>query len=565
MMRARLVVALALASATALGAVGLTNASWTDHEWAGGAVATDGACGADSQFATTASARFLSGRLLGTNLDAVASLTGVAASAAPAAAPTDATTLNPLNIGALGVIGIDLSGLSLGLPIGSAGAVNQYARVANTGYSAGASGLVDNSGGVGVTPTTPSNQLPQPATISLAGILPVTNITGLALKIGAVGASSTLDWCAATQAALWGGTATSGSVRQYGIAGMNLTMTSPLLSTLTGAVNSTVTSLGAAVTALTGPTGSISTTLKSRLTSLLGALGLGTYSASVAITGLDLHTTIDPLLTQTLTDGVVSVNLANGAVDVDLARLLGGVNGLNSLAPNTQLVINAAVINSLNSRVASLLNAWTTTVTTALTAAIRAATLTIAITATAQVAGIDIISLGITGAVGLGAVLGSTATLGVTATVLPLLPAVQGTVNTALALLGLGSVSSIATGLVSTLSTGLLAPVTALLASTLIAPVTALGTTLGTLTTPLTTALSAVFTGLPGILSIMVNVQPDLPGAPPGSIWTAAVPPRSSQQFTVSALRLGVLDALGGSLTFVSLATATAGVNSWVH
>jgi hypothetical protein len=328
-------------------------------------------------------------------------------------------------------------------------------------------------------------------------------------------------------------------------------------------VSSTVTSVDTAVAGLVGPTDSIATTLQSRLTTLLGSLGLGSYAASVSVTGLDLHATVDPLLTQKLTDGVVTIDLSNGQVAVDLATLLGGVDGLNSLAPNTQLVIDAAVANAVVSRVGALLDTWTTTVLAALTAAIRAATLSIAITARVQVAAIDVIQLAISGAVGLGSVLDGTATLAVTPTLLPIAPLVQGTVDAALLVLGLGSLATIASGLVSPLATGLLAPVTSLLETTLVGLVTTLGATLATVTAPLVTALSGVFSGLPGILSVMVNVQPDQPGAPAGSSFTAGIPPYQSPQYTVSALRLGVLDAVGGALTYVRLATASAGANGY--
>ena len=575
MIRPRLLLALSLAAATAVAAVGLTNATWTTQEWTTAALGTQGACGADTGFTTTASGRFLSGSLLGTNLDSLAALQPASATRAAAAVgspagathvtagPTDDTYLDPLNVSALGTIGIDLSGLTVGLPIGSAGAVNQFARVTSTGYSAGAAGLVSDSGGLGVTPTTPANQLPQPASIGLASLLPVSGIANLALKVGAVGASSTLDWCAAMHAAQWGGAPTTGSVRSYGIAGLGLALDSPLVAGVTGAVSSTVTSLNTAVAGLVGPTGSIASALQSRLTTLLGTLGLGSYSAAVSVTGLDLHTTVDPLLTQKLTDGVVTIDLSNGHVGVDLAKLLGGVDGLNSLAPNTQLVIDAAVANALVSRVGALLDTWTATVLAALTAAIRAATLTVTIAARVQVAGIDVIALAITGAPGLGSVLDGTATLSVTPTLLPIAPLVQGTVDAALTLLGLGSLATIASGLVSPLATGLLAPVTTLLATTLVGLVTTLAATLATATAPLITALSGVFAGLPGILSVMVNVQPDRAGAPAGSAFTAGVPPHQSPQYTVSALRLGLLDAVGGALTYVTLATASAGANGY--
>ena len=58
--------------------IAATTASWPDDEWVHDTVGTSSFdCGTDEGYATTASGRFLSGSLLGTNLDNVAALRGM--------------------------------------------------------------------------------------------------------------------------------------------------------------------------------------------------------------------------------------------------------------------------------------------------------------------------------------------------------------------------------------------------------------------------------------------------------------------------------------------------------
>ena len=77
-------------------------------------------------------------------------------------------------------------------------------------------------------------------------------------------------------------------------------------------------------------------------------------------------------LTETPTDGVVTINLADGTVNVRLDGPLGGTNGLNTLGPNTELVLNATVVSEIVSRVGTLLDGWSTRVATATAPAVKA-------------------------------------------------------------------------------------------------------------------------------------------------------------------------------------------------
>jgi hypothetical protein len=70
-----------------------------------------------------------------------------------------------------------------------------------------------------------------------------------------------------------------------------------------------------------------------------------------------------------------------------------------------------------------------------------------------------------------------------------------------------------------------------------------------------------VFNALPSVLSLGVNVQPDQPNPLPGSTFDPGAAPLESPEYAVSALRIGLVDAVAPTNGFVyfSLATATAG------
>ncbi|MFC5928049.1 hypothetical protein D6T64_10100 [Cryobacterium melibiosiphilum] len=573
------VLAASLLVVTVPGPTAPTMASWNDAEWTSGSLGTDSFdCGADTNYSTTASARFLSGSLLGTNLDSVAELAGVTAtrnvSGAAPVTPTTSLVLatgdpatdayaNPLPASALnGVVGLDLTGLTLGLPGGSAGALNQYARVSTDGTSAGASGLVNNSGGVGVTAGTPSSELPESATLSLAQALPVVSgVTDARLEIGAVAASSQLDWCAALLSQVWGDGTISGVTRDYGIAGLDLVVDSPLVSDLVGSVNGTIAGLEAAVTDLSGTNGLINSTIRSALlaSGLLGTLGLGSITGTVTVADPQLASAVGTLLTTPLSDGTVTINLVDGTVAVNLATLLGdSTQGINNLAPNTELVLTSAVLNPLAARVGALLDAWTVNVTAAVTDAVNAAVLSVESSVTislppvlgvaVEVLRLDIglrnVNAGDTSSTTVGDVLAGRAALAIVPTTLGV---------------GLGGVTALVTGLTASL----VAPVSTLLTTQLLTPVSSLGAALAAASAPIVTALGSVVAALPSLLSLAVNVQPDQAGALPGPGYSAAVPPRTSAEYRVSALRIGLLDSVGSAgFVYAHLATATAGVNA---
>jgi hypothetical protein len=553
-----------------------TTASWHDEEWvhaAPGIGTSSFRCGTDQGYASTAFGRFLSGELLGQNLDGIAELNGMnldrAADGTLAVDPPDAIDLgsadptdsyaNPLAVSALGgIVGLDLTGLAVGLPIGSAGAVNQYAQVSGYGTGAGASGLVSDSGAVLVSADTPPDQLPQPATIGLSTLLPsVAGIADTRLQVGAVASSSSLDWCQALRSALWGDGSVTGVARDYGVASLGLQLNSPLLGDLVGEVNDAIPGIQTGIDSLVGTNGLISQTISSGiLSSLVAGLGLGSVTGTVAIDGLDLEGSLGSLLTDPLSDGVVSVDLDAGTIDVDLAGLLGyGPGALDELAPNTELVLNATVLDPIVDRVGGLLDTWTTAVVNALTTAIEDATLTVDLSVVVSIltSALQIVRVDVGVAAPIGDLIDGGATFTVDTEVLGLV----GVLNIALALLGT-SVSAILSGL-GGLATGLVLPVAGVITTAALDLVTDLGSTLAEVATPLTDALSLVVDALPDVLSVMVNVQPDQPGAPPGSSFVPASGD-SSAQYAVSALRVGLADFLvPGDVAHVAFATSSVG------
>jgi hypothetical protein len=587
-MNTRKLVPLSIAASAALlipSSITATSASWTDAEWvhADDVGTSSLICGQDTGFESTSYGRFLSGSLLGTSLDPVADLEQMTlaldddgAEISPADAvdlgstpPSSYVYANPFDLSLLSIVGVNLTGFSVPLPGAALGAANQYARVDTFGSAAGASGLINNSGAVQVSDTTPPADLPSPATVRIGQLLPsIAGIADAQLQVGAVAASSVLDGCAALRQQLWGITPEAPvATRAYGIAGLGLRLDSPAVSALVTNVNSGVSSIQAAVDSLTGSSGVLSNALGAGLDLALPGVLTTSVGGTVTVTGLNLANSVSALLTTPLTDGVVTVDLQSGRIDVDLDALLPS---LNNAAPNTEIVLNNAVLNPIVTRVGTLLDNWSSQVVAALTAAVRAATLTIDLDAVVAAPGVtvpsvpplppvvlpglNVLNVGIDFTGTIGAVLDGTAAFTVTAAA----AGVTGPINTLLAALGLPTVSSListVTALGPTLVTAAANSIT----TTVLAAITTLGTTLSTAVNAVLTAVGSVVNALPSVLSIMVNVQPDQAGAPPGTGYIAAGPD-STAQYAISALRIGLAPfATPASVATVTLGTASAG------
>lgn len=546
-----------------------TIAAWNTSEWVhGSAVGTSSlVCGEDAGFAATSSGRFLSGDLLGEDLDPAADLeqttVEVAGSGGVGVEPAGAIDLgstaptytyaNPFDLTLLNALGFDLSGFAVPLSGAQLGAANQYAQVSAFGDVAAAAGLVNDSGAVLVSQQTPTDDLPAPATVSLGGLLPLPpEIAGAELQVGAVGSSARLDGCADLRQQLWAEAPAAATVqREYGIAGLGLRLQSPTVAGLVSTVNTGVVQLGTTVNSLLGSSGGIATAVGTRLDLALPGLLATSIGGNVSIAGLDLTGAVSSLLTTPLSDGVVTVDLQAGAIDVDLDALLPSLNGA---LPNTEIVLSDTVLNPILARAGALLDAWTGQIAGALTQELEGATITIDLGATVSVTGTNLIDVSIDFVGSIGALLSPQASLTVQAEILGLV----GVLDFLLRTLGLPTVSALLATILGS-GTALAASAAGQITSLALGAVTGLGGTLAGIGSTLVTALGGIVGTLPRVLSIMVNVQPDQPGAPPGS---AFVPPGpgSTGQYSVSALRVGLADALlPGSAAHVLLATATVG------
>ncbi|MDZ8201273.1 choice-of-anchor G family protein [Microbacterium sp. SSW1-59] len=565
------------ALAAALGAVLVvplsvtaTTASWNDREWAHGAPLGTGsiACDGTTAFDTVSRGTFLAGELLGVDLDAIAALEEMrltvdadgTATPSPGGAidlgstPPTYTYANPFDVTALGIVGVDLTGLAV--PIGAAtlGGVSQWTQGSTSGDTAGAAGLINDSGAVLVSDSTPSDELPAPGTIDITALLPpVAGLDDATLEVGAVAASSQLDGCAALREQIWGiAPATPAVTRDYGIASLGLVIDAPVIGALTGGVTTGVGELEAAVAALVGQDGLISQTLRTNLDLVVPGVTAASLTGTVEITGLDLNAVVAPFLGITLDGNGFTIDLANGRILVDVEHLTGS---LNNAGPNTELVLNAAVINDIIAEAGVLLDAWVQDVTDALRDAIRDAQLTIDLSTTVSAIGLELASVTLVLDATIGEVLDGTATIAVTATALGGLPA---TIDILLGAAGLPTLSDILSALTG--SGGALTSALAnLLTSELLDRVTTLGATLSTLSTPVVNVVAGVLNALPTVVSVMVNVQPDQAGAPPGSSFIAAGP-QSTAEYAVTALRLGLADfAVPGDVAHVRFGTGSAG------
>lgn len=576
-----------LAAVIAVASVVLTNASWRDAEWSHAAVSVLD-CDAAGAYATRGAGRLLGGELLGTDLDSIAALEGLTVTndgVSSTPTPPTATSLgndayaNPVEVTALSSISASLGGL-LTFPVDTdAGVLNQYGRAAANGQSAGAAGMVNDSGAIdpSLEPSGPGT--PTFATIELGDILSsqlgsgagggVTNLTGVRLAVGVVAATATLDACAAR----WSGDVYGSLVRDYYIAGLVAELDSPLATDLAATVNAVVAALDADLTAAASDTTLLANTsgaVTTALTPLLGTLEVTDPSTTIA---LDANlTALDALLSTPIEDagGIVSIDLATGIVRIDTAALFDQTNGLNNQAPNTPLLLNASVINALTAAVESALSDWTSDVITAAQAALDATNVTA--TTTLSVVGPTGTVLG-TLSVGLDAPLNAlldgsapvTASFVEEGGACTTLPAACADVDTLVATIGTSLPATLGPAVASLVATPVDAASTTALA--------ALDTNLQAITAPLVTMLGdslGFLFGADAVLSVVLNAQnapdPSEDVGHPEPSWAGSLPgfvadPYATGRYDVAAVRVVGIGALSGGLA-LDLARASVGSNS---
>ncbi|MDO7881588.1 choice-of-anchor G family protein [Antiquaquibacter soli] len=564
-------------------------ASWHDREFDRGSLAS---ASCSTGHVSSASGQVLSGSILSTTLSSIASVNGATASSPGSGAAV--SSANPLSVSALGSINTQLGGV-LALDTGAqAGVLQQFAEARPTGYSAGSAGGVSDSGAISLVAPAAGGTVPRFATVQLGSVLNqlvggglgggISGLSDARLTIGALASYATLDGCAAD----WSGSVYSALVRQYLVAGLGATLTSPRVSSIVTTTNSGAASIRSSVAAVAGQSGlinSISTATLSALSSTLSGFVVGTPTTTLA-----LDISLSGLATNLATPisdagGIASIDLGAGTVTVDLARLLGPAYqnsvGLNGLAPNTQLLLNSTAMSALTTAVSSALTSWITGVSTTVNTAAGILDVDLKVVLPISVA---VAALGITVPVGtvtvsashvrLDQLIAGTAPISVTTQLSP--PSCAGITGGIIC----GVVNPLLTGLTSAVSSlslnGTFGPVVGGLIRTAVTPVpglsalvTALTSDANALASFLSTALSALF-GPSALVSLVVNAQnsPDPAqasspaGTPPG--WSGVAAPSTrpyrTGQYSVAALRLVTLGVTSGGVA-IDLARSTVGSN----
>ena len=551
---ARMLGAAALTATVALTVqLGVTpsNASWNDREWTAGTAGTITDCiDPEGLFATRGEGKALGGSLLGIDLDTVAEVSGVEVSNNGARAAQDPASAdpagpdayaNPLDVGVLSLIDLNLSNI-LQLPLDTdTGVLGQYAQAQSNGRAAAAAGYVTESGGIALEP---SEGYPDLATLKLSTLLDslgfdlgtlLAGVADVSLEIGAVTGRATIDGCAD----LWG--ATDAVVREYLVAALRTQVTSPTVEALSTSLRDVVGALTTAVNGLAGDQGvldGITGGLSTLLGGVLGTLGLGDVGVTLTAT-LD-QDTIDEIIATPISDsgGVLSIDIASGTVTVDTAALLDKAypaatgSGLNGLPPNFNPLADPVALLALQEALTSTLDQWVDGLTDRLLAAV---VLDVQVQLELSLLFIPVLELGIsvTGPLGhLEAKLENSDVLGV----LPL--PLDSIVNPLLA-----GLPALVDGLVRPVLSSALEPALTILTS---------------VTRPVITLVSTLYNALflDGIVAVTLNAQNDPASGNPEPAEWASLP---DGQYAVSALRVGVLDALGNANVRLHLGTAVVG------
>lgn len=588
----RVVMGVAVAAAFVLGTAGIvpSEASWADREYGtapvGAVLCTDAGSGT-----STGSGTLLGGTTGSTDVGTIASVRGVTATNdGTTTTPTPATAtalgsgayINPLSVSALSAIDADL-GPALQLPLtADAGALTQYARASSDTTSSGAAGAVSDSGGISLTQRAPGTALPRFATVDLGQVVQgalgqgmsslVTGITDAQLGLGAVASSAQLSGCATE----WQGTST-GLVRQYALAGMDTTLTSPAVTSLVTTTDTGLSALGAQLTAIAGNSSLLSSLGSGILLALkpaLSTLGAGTPTVTLSLT--PDFSAVTALLSTPISDpsGLFSISPTSGTVTLDLDALAGPAYlsspQINGLAPNSRLLINGTALTTLETAMTSALGSWVSSVIAAVNAALAAVAVNLTLTAPVTALGVDVGTLSVrTNGLTLAQLL--TGSPGITAGIdkssgLCGIVLVGGTlcalVTTVLGNLTPALLSSVGAGIGGTLQTAL-APTAA--------TVSVLGTNLGTATSTLVSTVDGGMTGIfgsAGVAELWANAQnrpdPAEANAGPEPSWAAGLPgpttnPFGTGRYDVAALRMTIR---GSSTTGLDFARSSVGSNT---
>ncbi|GAB3598323.1 choice-of-anchor G family protein [Microbacterium tumbae] len=485
-----------------------------------------------------AEGRLITGSAGPLDLNALAELGG-----AYSADPSSPGEVNhPVDVGVLNALDIDLGdGLQLFGENGilALGALGQYANTAEGEPPLASAGLVLADGSIAPASGDPTEN----AYLDLGPILEAAGLDALLddarLELGAISALATYD-------------EDGEPVGDYQIANGTLLLTSPTIAGLSTSLVGVLDQVSDPINDLVGEGGVIESTIDPLLDGLADTLntvllGVGSIDdlGVTATVDVDLEAAVESLLAEPLTseDSVLTIDLSTGTVSVDLARLVADTQGgdydgtLNGLPANTELLDPDLVQAALDGAIGSTLDQIPALLVEAVTDALNAADVNIAITGEinllfAQVGAVNVELSGTLG--GFIGVPGST-------------PPTTSTDGTTIIGLPVGDLlSPILTFVTNTALPALVTP--------LAEAITDEGT-LDTLFRPIVETANALLQPLFGLvtnnlLSLTANVQET-----PGDFVDADGYDEGS--FTERALQLTLLPALGTPLLEISLASAT--------
>ncbi|WP_187265005.1 choice-of-anchor G family protein [Homoserinibacter sp. GY 40078] len=566
--------------------VNASAAAWVDEEWDTADVAALD-CSASATMDSVAWGRVLTGAVSGASLDPIASTDGITVTnVAPATTSTGTSQAAPVTslgsdawsaaLGLSALSSLDLgAGVVLPLDAGT-GSYTQYGRATSNGIAIGASGAVTSQAGGLVSLDTPTASTPRLGTLRLSEVLdavlpglgtPVSRLSDVDLEIGAVGSVAELDGCEVA----WNEASLSTHLdRDYLASALDLGLTSDLASGLGTSTDATLAGLQTTLNSTLNA--SVSASVVSSVASLLttafaGIAGVTVDPDAVTVTvagTIDL-TSVRALITNDISDGVVTINLSTGRITADLAALVGEAyadsDGLNGRAPNTS-VLTPAVLNALMARLSTVLGNFVTNtlqpavataiLNTAITVRVVAlldATVTVIVPVTVpQVLRVDSLFSGtiggFTGASGYPAPTVSTS--------VTLVPGQTGALLTALNTL----LSTVTTPIINAVQNtvrpaigGIV--VTPILTSLSASTTAALATLTGSTIPAFITALEPVLDQLALLVKVTLNAQPDQTGSV-GPPITAL-----SGRYMVSALHVG---AVNGPTSLLGLWAASSAV-----
>ena len=294
---------------------------------------------------SSARAQFLSGSLLtGIDLSGIAEIGG--SSAVNDGSPSDVIDVDDLNLSVLGdVLTIDIGGgLQVPIAVADAGVLGQYALAQDDGSSFAATGLVGDSGIIGVGPV--PGDPPGPLTFDLSDVIGgalAAELAELQVEVGAATASAEIVNAGAP-------------VGGYSIAGLDLSLESAALAEVSSLVLDTVAVVDDAVDAL-------------------GGLDAGLSVPGVAVVEVDVAVDVEAVVAELVGPSVilggggpVEIALGTGGLTIDYDQLLG----LNGLDPSTEL-LSSEVLTLVLDEVAVLLDSLSAGVITAVDTAVAAA------------------------------------------------------------------------------------------------------------------------------------------------------------------------------------------------